>query len=97
MSCVKANEAMTIVMAQVNAMRVLKSGWKIPPFVFYCHPNIKGVHVKVRPLILIGNSSFTVSPIALGGLSLERADNFQPGRPGYKIARHYAFQQWITK
>ena len=58
---------------------------------------IQSVQMKVRPLTLIANGSLTVRPMALGGLSLERTDNFQLDRPHDKIASRYVLQWWITK
>ena len=49
-------------------------------FVLYLNI-VQGVHVKVRTLTLVVNSSLTVRPMALGDLSLERADNFRSNRP----------------
>ena len=44
---------------------------------------IQGVPKKVSPLTEIVNISVTLHPTALGGLSLERADNVRPDRPPY--------------
>ena len=53
---------------------------------------VQGVHDKVRPLTLMANSSFTVRPTALRGLSWERTDNFELDRPHDKIASRYVLQ-----
>ena len=43
--------------------------------------HIYRVFQKSEPLTEIVNISVTLHPTALGGLSLERADNFRPDRP----------------